>query len=340
MSQRFEGRNLEEALQAATQALGVEPFQLTYHVLLQKRGFLGGFKRVVIEADVNVEAPPPAAPPAPLEPYADVPAPPRREARGGGGAGPRPAGGFGGGSGTGPRPAGGFGGGGGGRGRGGRSGGGGGGGGRGDSRGGNRSGGGGGRGRRGGTEFRSGDFETFLGDVPAQGEQSEGARTVGEWCSTALSLAKIDAVVRTEENETQILVRLYGSDARLLIDRHGELLDAVQVLANKALVGNKVEKEIELDCEEFKEKRNEDLERRAFAVAERVSRGGREELLPAMSPIERRIVHIALRDHEVVTTESRGEGFFKRVAIILRSEAADAEVETDAEEQPQESQES
>ena len=318
MSQRFEGKNLEEALQAASQALGVERFQLTYHVLLQKRGFLGGFKRVVIEADVNTEAPPPVAPPAPLEPYADVP--PRREARGGG---------------TGPRPAGGFGGGGGGRGRGGRSGGGGRG--RGDSRGGNRSGGGGGgRGRRGGTEFRSGDFETFLGDVPEQGEQSEGARTVSEWCATALSLAKIDAVVRTEENETQILVRLYGSDARLLIDRHGELLDAVQVLANKALVGSKVEKEIELDCEEFKEKRNEDLERRAFAVAERVSRGGREELLPPMSPIERRIVHIALRDHEDVTTESRGEGFFKRVAIILRSEATDAEAEELPQEESQE----
>ncbi|HYK00254.1 MAG TPA: R3H domain-containing nucleic acid-binding protein [Thermoanaerobaculia bacterium] len=323
MSQRFEGRNLEEALQAASQALGVDRFQLTYHVLLQKRGFLGGFKRVVIEADVNTEAPPPAAPPAPLEPYTDVPMPPRREARGGGGA--RPAG---------PRPAGGFGGsgGGGGRGRGGRSGGGG----RGDSRGGNRGGGGGGgRGRRGGTEFRSGDFETFLGDVPEQGEQSEGARGVGEWCASALSLARIDAVVRTEENDTQILVRLYGSDSRMLIDRHGELLDAIQVLANKALVGRKVEKEIELDCEEFKEKRNEDLERRAFAVAERVSRGGREELLPPMSPIERRIVHIALRDHEEVTTESRGDGFFKRVAIILRSEATEPE----ADEQPQESQE-
>jgi predicted RNA-binding protein Jag len=330
MSQRFEGRNLEEALQAASQALGVERFQLTYHVLLQKRGFLGGFKRVVIEADVNTEAPPPAAPPAPLEPYADVPAAPRREARGGAGTGPRPAGGFGGG-GRGPRPAGGFGESGGGRGRGGRSGGGG----RGDSRGGNRGGGGGGRGRRGGTEFRSGDFETFLGDVPEQGEQSESARSVGEWCATALSLAKIDAVVRTEENDTQILVRLYGSDSRMLIDKHGELLDAIQVLANKALVGRKVEKEIELDCEEFKEKRNEDLERRAFAVAERVSRGGREELLPPMSPIERRIVHIALRDHEDVTTESRGDGFYKRVAIILRSEATDAE----AEELPQESQE-
>jgi predicted RNA-binding protein Jag len=296
MSQRFEGKNLEEALQAASEAFGVERWQLTYHVLLQKRGFLGGFKRVVIEAEVNVEAPPPPAPLAPLAPLpvheSDAP---RRE-RGAG----RTSGG--------------------GRGRGGS----GGGRGRGDSRGGSRGGGGGGRGRRsGGSDLRVGDFETFMGDVPEQGPESEAAKAVREWCETALSLAKLEVVVRTEENETQILVRLYGNDSGRLLDRQGELLDAVQVLANKALVGRKVEKEIELDCEEFKEKRNESLERKAFSVAERVSRGGREELLPPMSPIERRIVHLALQNHEDVTTESRGEGFYKRVAIILRSEAAE-----------------
>ena len=93
------------------------------------------------------------------------------------------------------------------------------------------------------------------------------------------------------------------------------------MLANKALVGRKVEKEIELDCEEFKGHREEDLARRAKEVADRVRNGGREELLPAMSPIERRIVHIALRDDPDVTTDSRGEGFFKRVAIILRPAA-------------------
>jgi predicted RNA-binding protein Jag len=305
MSQRFEGRNLEEALQAAAQALGVERWQLSHRVLLQKRGFLGGFKRIVIEVDVNTEAPPPPAPPAPLEPLPDVPVrAPRAASTGRGPGGGRD------------------------RGRGGRSGG------RNESRGGNRGGGnrGGGRGRSGGnrTELRVGDFETFLGDIPEQGSESEAAKTVRDWCETALSLAKLDVVLRTEENDTQIHVRLYGSDGRMLTDRHGELLDAVQVLANKALVGRKVEKEIELDCEEFKERRNEDLERKAFAMAERVSRAGREEILPPMSPIERRIVHLALRDHEDVTTESRGEGFYKRVAIILRSEA----------QQPEESQES
>ena len=157
-------------------------------------------------------------------------------------------------------------------------------------------------------------------DVPEQGPESEAATLVREWIENVIALARFDLVLRTEEKEEQIIVRLYGSDAARLTDRHGELLDAIQVLANKAMVGRKVEKDIELDSEEFKDRRLEDLGRRAREVADRVRRGGREELLPAMTPIERRIVHIALRDDADVTTESRGDGFYKRVAIIPRPE--------------------
>jgi predicted RNA-binding protein Jag len=309
MSQRFEGRNVEEALTHASETLGVERWQLTYHVLLEKRGFLGGVKRVVIEADVNVEA---AAPVAPPPPVAAAPSPaPHTDARP-------------------PRPT--------------RD--------RGPSRGGNRGGGrhrdggqrderGGGRGGRGGRgrdrhdDLRSGDFEKYFADIPEQqGEPSDQAKIARDWVEEVIGLANLDLVTRTDENDTQIFVRLYGADGRRLIDRHGELLDAIQVLANKALVGRKVEKEIELDCESFKDKRNEDLAQQAREVADRVRKGGREELLPAMTPIERRIVHIALRDDADVTTESRGDGFYKRVAIVMRSEA---EQQPQPEQPPQES---
>src|SRR6185295_15043830 len=130
MSHRFEGRTLEEALQLAGQTLGVERFQLTYHVLLEKRGFLGGVKRIVIEADVNEEAPAPPPPPAPLETYADVPSRPRSTGA--------PCGGRGGG-------------------RGGNR----------DGGGGSREG-GRGRGRGGSGDLRPGDFEAFLGELPEQ----------------------------------------------------------------------------------------------------------------------------------------------------------------------------
>ena len=284
MSQRFEGRNLEEALQGAAQTYGVERWQLTYHVLLEKRGFLGGTKRVVIEADVNQEAPPPA--PAAAAPSAEPRAPrgDRGPRRGGGGGG------------------------------------------RDRDRGGDRGGRDRGRrgGRRGGGErrdddFRSGDFERFMGEVPEQGPESDGARSVREWCDDVIALARLDLVTRSEENEQQIIIRLYGNDVKRLVDHHGELLDAMQVLANKALTGRRVEKDVELDCEEFKGRRAEELAQQAREVADRVRRDGREELLPAMTPIERRLVHLALQDDQEVTTVSRGEGFYKRVAIVLRS---------------------
>jgi len=298
MAQRFEGKNLDEALNHAAESLGVERYRIRHSVLLEKRGFLGGFKRVVIEADVNEDAVAPVAPapePAPEPPAYASPAPPAREPS----RGPRSRG---------PRDD-----------RGGRRG------------GGNRGNGGGGRGRgrerHHDDELRPGDFERFAAEIPVpeQGSESDAAKSVREWCEEVVDIARFDLVVRTEENETQIQVKLYGRDTRRFVEHHGELLDAMQVLANKALVGRKTEKDIELDCEEFKSRRHDELEQQAREVADRVRRDGREELLPAMTPIERRIVHLALQDDAEVATESRGDGFYKRVAIVPRSAAESQE---------------
>jgi spoIIIJ-associated protein len=284
MAQRFEGKNLDEALTMASEAFGVERVQLTYHVVLEKKGFLGGFKRVVVEAEVN-DAPVVSAQPAASGPSVSGGAPARR-AGGGGGRG------------RGNRD----------RGRGGN----------GSDRGGNR-----GRGPRrdAGDDFQTGDFERFAGEIPEQGPESEQAGVARAWYARVIELAKLNLEIRTEENDEQIVIRLFGGDARLLTDQHGELLDALQVLGNKALVGRKVEKEIELNCEAFKERRAEQLAEKAKGLADRVRDSGREQLLPAMTPIERRIVHLALQEDADVTTESRGDGFYKRVAIVMRESA-------------------
>ena len=300
MTQRFEGRNVEEALGAAADAFGVERYRVTHRVLVEKRGFLGGIKRVVIEAEVNEHAEPPRPEaPAPVAAIPPASAPATRESRGParerGGRPRRERGAQGDGRRDRPR-----------RGRGERDGG--------DRHRGDRD--------RG---LRPGDFSRFSGDVPEQTPESEGAADVRRWCEELLDLANLDMVIRTTEGDERIEVKLYGIDSRRFLDRNGELLDATQVLANKALVGRKLEKEIELDCEEFKQHREEDLERRAHEVADRVRADGVEQLLPAMSPIERRIVHVALQDDSDVTTESRGEGFYKRVAIIPRSAASNPE---------------
>ena len=294
-TQRFEGHSLEEALAAAAETFGVPRFQITHRVLVEKRGFLGGIKRVVIEAEVNEDAQPPAelvaaaSVPAPEH----SPAPPRehRESRDRGERGGR-GGGRGGRSGNRDR----------------------------DSRGGGGRGRGGRRDRR-DSDMQPGDFSRFAVEAPEQEEESQGASMVHAWCEQVISLAKLSVVVRTTEDEERIHVRLYGPDAPRFTDKGGELLDALQVLANKALTGRKVDKDIELDCEEFKQRRVTELGERARELADQVRRDGHEQLLPAMTPIERRIVHLALQDDSDVTTESRGDGFYKRVAVILRSQA-------------------
>jgi spoIIIJ-associated protein len=295
MSQRFEGHNLEEALDQAASSLGVARHQLAHRVLLEKRGFLGGIKRVVIEAEVNTEVPAPQPAPEvvalPDEP-APLPTPALRAAS------PAPA------RERGPREGG--------RGRGGR----------GRERGKSRDDDRGGPRRHRESDVRPGDFTQFAGEIPEQGSESEAAATARAWCEEVLGLARLNVTIRSSETDEHITLRLYGPDSTRFTEQAGELLDAVQVLANKALVGRKVEKEIELDCEEFKERRVADLQARARELADRVRETGREQLLPAMTPIERRIVHLALQDDAVVTTESRGDGFYKRVAIIPRTDAA------------------
>jgi predicted RNA-binding protein Jag len=289
MAQRFEGKNLDEALTMASEAFGVDRVQLTYHVVLEKKGFLGGIKHVVVEAEVNER------PIAAAVHEAAAPAPRADRPSGGGGRG------------RGDRDRG-----------------------RGRGRGGN----GGDRGRRSGggnraprresaDDFQTGDFERFAGDIPEQGPESEQAGVVRAWYARVIELAKLQLDIRTEENETQIIVRLFGADARLLTEEHGELLDALQVLGNKAMIGRKVEKEIELNCEAFKERRAEQLAEKAKELADRVRSSGREQLLPAMTPIERRIVHLALQGDADVTTESRGDGFYKRVAVVMRGDSAE-----------------
>jgi spoIIIJ-associated protein len=287
MTQRFEGHNLEQALEQAAAALGVDRYRVKYKVLAEKRGFLGGVKRIVIEAEVGEAQA--AAAPAPLPVVAassDYHAPSSRAPRAGGGGD---------------------------RGRGGS---------RGGDRGREREGRGSGRdrGRRDG--FGNGDDHRPRRDArriveaPEQGERSEFAKRVADWCDELATLADFDLTVRTSERDDAIEVTLYGRDARLFVDRNGELLDAVQTLLNKTFRDQ--EQMIEVDALDFKKDRAEELGERARKIADEVRAAGEEQTLPAMSPVERRIIHMALADDADVTTESRGDGYFKKVTILPR----------------------
>src|SRR5271170_8487434 len=107
----------------------------------------------------------------------------------------------------------------------------------------------------------------------------------------------------------EILVDLAGPDSALLLDRGGELLRALELLAIEMLrlPGNEHEK-ICFDCMNQRAMRLEELRLAASVAAERVRKSGMPYEFAPMSSRERRIVHLALRDHADLHTESQGEG--------------------------------
>jgi spoIIIJ-associated protein len=289
---RFEGKTVDEALDNAAEELGVERYRLSYHVVVEKRGFLGGTKRVVIEAweddfGNRLDAPKPPA------------ATPERQARVGAGAGPRRS----------ENRAGG-------RGRGGRR----------DRD--DRPPRGGGRRQRGSREEAAPRREEALPDFepgpapPVSDSETEASRALREWFNELFRLGGLEMEARAEESDDRFLVRIYGGDIRRLLLKHGELLDSLQIIANKTVTVRSTQKTVELDVGEFREKRIEELERQARAVADQVREDAKERALPSMSPVERRIVHLALRDDQDVETYSRGDGFYKRVVVTPRRSAS------------------
>ncbi len=107
----------------------------------------------------------------------------------------------------------------------------------------------------------------------------------------------------------QILVDFSGPDSSLLLERGGELLRALELLALEMLrlPGNEHEK-ICFDCMNHRAMRLEELRMAASVAAERVRKTGAPYQFAPMSSRERRIVHLALRDQSDLRTESEGEG--------------------------------
>lgn len=114
----------------------------------------------------------------------------------------------------------------------------------------------------------------------------------------------------------EIVVDLSGPDSSLLLERGGELLRAIELLAQEMLrlPPNEHEK-VSFDCMNQRSLRLEELRMAAGVAAERVRKSGTPYQFTAMSSRERRILHLALRDHADLRTESEGEGLRRFVVL-------------------------
>lgn len=124
----------------------------------------------------------------------------------------------------------------------------------------------------------------------------------------------------SEHSDRYLLLDVQGAELGALIGRRGETLDNLQYLV-RLMVNQRLHRwqNIVVDVEGYKERRINQLQQLAQRTASQVAATGRSVSLEPMPPNERRIIHIALRDHPDVYTESTGEADRRKVHIISKN---------------------
>lgn len=133
------------------------------------------------------------------------------------------------------------------------------------------------------------------------------------------------AIRRTELGEAdlespELTVDFSGPDSYLLLESNGELLNALEYVVLRAVrLDEDLFTKITFDCENFRRSRRDELKLMAQVAADRVVESGDPFPLEHLSPRERRIIHLALKDRVEVRTESQGYGSERRLVILPAS---------------------
>src|SRR5271170_5610732 len=126
----------------------------------------------------------------------------------------------------------------------------------------------------------------------------------------------VDPPALSDFEKPEIFVDFAGPDSALLLDRGGELLRALELLALEILrLPSGEHEKISFDCQNQRSLRLEELRMLATVAAEKVRQSGAPYQFAPMSSRERRIVHLALREQTDLRTESDGEGPRRSVVV-------------------------
>ena len=168
------------------------------------------------------------------------------------------------------------------------------------------------------------DSEFELAEAVEPADESELAASVRELLERIVGEIGIHARLALAEDDETITASFSGRDLGLLIGKHGQTIDAIQYLANAIVYRGRIEdrKPIVVDAAGYRERRKVSLDALAVRSAERaVSSGKRVELEP-MTAVERKVVHVRLKDYAGVETSSEGTEPNRFVVIEPAADAA------------------
>lgn len=122
-----------------------------------------------------------------------------------------------------------------------------------------------------------------------------------------------------ENDRTMVLIEITGKDLSILIGRRAETLNSLQYITSLMLnqeMGNWMP--LIIDVQGYRFRRERQLQQLARRLADQVVQTGRRQVLEPMPANERRLIHLELRYHPFVTTESIGEEPNRKTTIFLK----------------------
>jgi spoIIIJ-associated protein len=121
-----------------------------------------------------------------------------------------------------------------------------------------------------------------------------------------------------DENDERLdMIDIQGNDLSILLGRRSETLNAIQYITS-LIVSKELNRWVPMmiDVQGYRARRERQLRQLGLRMAQQAVETGKRQTLEPMPANERRVIHLELRNHPEVTTESTGEDPFRKVTII------------------------
>lgn len=170
----------------------------------------------------------------------------------------------------------------------------------------------------------NGQMPSYLDDDVDKLEKAR--RIAFETIKNLLDKMNIDAKVVTrivdpedDRDRSIVLADITGKDLSILIGRKSDTLNSLQYISSLILCNEMGEWiPLTVDVQGYRSRRERQLRQLARRIADQVVQTGRKQVLEPMPANERRIIHLELRYHPFVTTESTGDEPNRRATIFLK----------------------
>ena len=159
-------------------------------------------------------------------------------------------------------------------------------------------------------------FGSVKAKVSVKKKVSDGKRAV-DFIDGLMEILKISAVGEIVKEEEDIVIEIKATNSAKVIGKRGDVLDSIQCLAGAvANTGRDEYVKVVVDCENYRQQREQTLVKLAEKMAAKAVEKGRKLNLEPMTPYERRIIHSTLSTSSEVKTISEGKEPNRYIAVI------------------------